>query len=69
MGKNGVGSMRHHQNCKLIYCRKYSDFCFQTEDDFTVRVSENQDGQTEIFVFRDFTQNSRLSAMCIGDVP
>lgn len=42
--------MSHHQNCKLIYFRQYSDFCFQVEEDFTIRVSENQGGQTEIFV-------------------
>lgn len=40
--------MSHHQNCKLIYFRQYSDFCFQAENDFTFRVSENQDSQTEI---------------------
>lgn len=48
MGRKGVGSMSNHQNCKLIYFRQYSDFCFQAEDGFTVRVSENQGGQTEI---------------------
>lgn len=42
--------MSRQQNCKLIYFRKYSDFSFQVEADFTVRVSENQDGMTEIFV-------------------
>lgn len=42
--------MSKHQNCKLIYFRQYSDFCFQVEEDFTIRVSENQGGQTEIFV-------------------
>ena len=48
MGRKGVGSMSNHQNCKLIYFRQYSDFCFQVENDFTIRVSENQGGQTEI---------------------
>lgn len=42
--------MSNHQNCKLIYFHQYSDFCFQAENDFTIRVSENQGGQTEIFV-------------------
>lgn len=42
--------MSRQQNCKLIYFRKYSDFSFQVEEDFTVTVSENQDSLTEIFV-------------------
>ncbi len=42
--------MSSQNNCKLIYFRKYSDFCYQIEDDFTVRVSENQRGLTEVFV-------------------
>ena len=42
--------MSNHQNYKLIYFRQYSDFCFQVGEDFTVRVSENQEGQTEIIV-------------------
>ncbi len=42
--------MSNQKNCKLIYFRKYSDFCFQVEDAFTVRVSENPDGLTEVFV-------------------
>lgn len=42
--------MSNEKNCKLIYFRQYSDFCFQVEDNFTVKVSENPDGMTEIFV-------------------
>lgn len=48
--KKGADIMSNNQNCKLIYFRKYSDFGFQVEDDFMVRVSENQDGLTEVFV-------------------
>ena len=36
--------------CELIYFHRYSDFCFEIGDDFTVRVSENRNGQTEVFV-------------------
>lgn len=42
--------MSNQKNCKLIYFRKYSDFSFQVEDDFTVRISENPYGLTEVFV-------------------
>lgn len=42
--------MSNQKNCSLIYFRKYSDFCFQVEDGFTIRVSENEDGMTEVFV-------------------
>ncbi len=40
--------MSNHQNCKLIYFRRYSDFCFQAEEDFTVRVSEKHEGLTAV---------------------
>lgn len=42
--------MSNEKNCKLIYFRQYSDFCFQVEENFTIRVSENPDGMTEVFV-------------------
>lgn len=42
--------MSNQKNCKLIYFRKYSDFSFQVEDNFTVRISENSYSLTEIFV-------------------
>lgn len=42
--------MSNQKNCSLVYFRKYSDFCFQTEDGFTIRVLENDDGMTEVFV-------------------
>lgn len=42
--------MSNQKNCKLIYFRRYSDFCFQVEVSFTVRVSENPDGRTEVFL-------------------
>lgn len=48
--RKGADSMSNQKNCSLIYFRRYSDFCFQTEDNFTIRVSENQDGMTEVFV-------------------
>ena len=42
--------MSNQKNCSLIYFRRYSDFCFRTEDNFKIRVSENEDSMTEIFV-------------------
>lgn len=42
--------MSNQKNCKLIYFRRYSDFNFQVEDNFSIRVSENPDGLTEVFV-------------------
>lgn len=42
--------MSNQKNCKLIYFRQYSDFSFQVEDNFTVMLSENQDGWTEVFL-------------------
>lgn len=44
----GVDSMNSH--CILLYFHKYSDFCFQIENDFIVRVSEDQSGETVVFV-------------------
>ena len=38
------------QKCSLVYFRKYSDFCFQTEDGFKIWVAESKDNQTEVFV-------------------
>ena len=48
--KKGADIMSNNQNCKLIYFHKYSDFCFQTDNNFIIRVSENEDGMTEVFV-------------------
>lgn len=42
--------MSNQKNCSLIYFRKYSDFCFQVEGGFIIRVSENRNGMTEVFV-------------------
>lgn len=42
--------MRNPKKCSLVYFRKYSDFCFKTEDGFSIRVAENEDGMTEVFV-------------------
>lgn len=42
--------MSNQKNCRLIYFRRYSDFCFQTEDKFIIKVSENEDNMTEVFV-------------------
>lgn len=42
--------MSNQRNCRLIYFRKYSDFCYMTENNFKIRVSENADGMTEVFV-------------------
>gem|GEM_PF-4546352 len=42
--------MSIQSNCKLIYFRRYSDFCFEVEGDFKVGVSEDRNGQIEVFV-------------------
>ncbi|MCM1506459.1 MAG: hypothetical protein NC177_04910 [Ruminococcus flavefaciens] len=42
--------MKNPQKCSLVYFHKYSDFCFKTEDSFSIRVAENDDGMTEFFV-------------------
>lgn len=57
--------MRNQKNCSLIYFRKYSDFCFQTEDNFKIRVSENEDGMTEIFVeYSDISRKVVIFQQC-----
>lgn len=42
--------MINKKKCSLAYFHKYSDFCFKTEDGFSIRVAENKDGMTEVFV-------------------
>lgn len=36
------------EGIKLVYFRRYSDFCFAVGEDFRVMVSENADGFTQI---------------------
>lgn len=40
----------NQKKCSLIYFRRYSDFCFKTEDGFVIRVAENENGMTDVFV-------------------
>ena len=57
--------MSNKKNCSLVYFRKYSDFCFQTEDNFIIKVSENKDGMTEIFVkYSDISRKVVVFQQC-----
>ncbi len=63
--KKGADIMSNNHNCKLIYFHKYSDFCFQVEDGFTIRVSENKNGMTEVFVeYSDISRKVGVFQQC-----